>query len=292
MAKLGFGEKLRRLFGLARYDENFFEDLTDSLIEGDLGTKQAYAVVEELRAACAQKRLSTEQELRAELKSILLKDACGIDLSPEKSGLSFYLVLGVNGVGKTTSIAKLGRLYAEKLGKERVILAAADTFRAAAIEQLEIHGQRLGLRVVRHQSSSDPGAVVYDAIEAAKASGAAIVLADTAGRLHNKAHLVKELEKIDKIAGSKLAAGRYKKILVLDSTTGQNGLRQAEVFKEAVGLDAVIMSKYDSSARGGLAFALMRELGIPTAYVCVGEGYQDIRPFDPQSYVDEFLGGS
>jgi fused signal recognition particle receptor len=290
MAKVGFGQRLKRIFGLSRWDEDFFDDLIDSLIEGDLGAKHAYQVAEELKDACKKKKLESPDSVRAELKEIIGRDAKGIDLGPAPDALSFFLVLGVNGVGKTTSIAKLGNRFAKEFGREKVILAAADTFRAAAIDQLEIHGERLGLRVVRHQSSSDPGAVIFDAIDAAKAGKARIVLADTAGRLHNKTHLVKELEKIDKIVSSKIDKSHYRKILVLDATTGQNGLRQAEVFKEAVGLDAVVITKYDSTARGGLALAIYRELGIPTAFVCEGEGYDDIRPFDPRTYVDDFIG--
>jgi fused signal recognition particle receptor len=290
MAKVGFGERLKQIFGLSRWDEDFFDDLIDSLIEGDLGAKHAYQVAEELKEACKRNKLDSQELIKAELVAIIARDAKSFNLRPEPDILNFFLVLGVNGVGKTTSIAKLGNLYAKEFGKDKVILAAADTFRAAAIDQIEIHGERLGLRVVRHQSSSDPGAVIFDAIEAAKASKAAVVLADTAGRLHNKAHLVKELEKIDKIVSSKIDGGQYRKILVLDATTGQNGLRQAEAFNEAVGLDSVIITKYDSTARGGLALAIYRELGIPTAFVCEGEGYDDIRPFDPDSYVKDFIG--
>jgi fused signal recognition particle receptor len=290
VAKTSFGEKVRQLFGIARLGEDFYEGLADSLIEGDLGAKHAYAVVEELQRACKEKKLDSEASVKAELKSILLKDTKQAKLELAKGGTNLFLVLGVNGVGKTTTIAKLGKYYSKGLPPGAVILAAGDTFRAAAIDQLEIHGERLGMRVVRHQSSSDPGAVIFDAIEAGAASGASLILADTAGRLHNKAHLVKELEKINKVISSKIDPARYKKLLVLDATTGQNGLRQAEVFSQAIGIDAIVITKYDSSAKGGLALAVSRELKIPTAFVCSGEGYDDIRPFESERYVSEFIG--
>jgi fused signal recognition particle receptor len=290
VAKSSFGDKIRQLFGLSRLSEDFYEGLADSLIEGDLGAKHAFAIVDELRKACQEKKIESEDGVKAELKSILLKDARKVELALEPGGMNIFLVLGVNGVGKTTTIAKLAKRYSEGLPKGSVILAAGDTFRAAAIDQLEIHGERLGVRVVRHQNSSDPGAVIFDAIEAGSASGASLILADTAGRLHNKAHLVKELEKIDKVISSKIEARRYKKILVLDATTGQNGLRQAEAFSEAVGIDAIVLTKYDSTAKGGLALAVSRELGLPTAFLCVGEAYGDIRPFEADRYVSEFIG--
>lgn len=290
MAKTSFGEKIRQLFGASRLGEDFYDGLADSLIEGDLGAKHAFDVVDDLQQSCKEKKIDTEAGVKAELKAILLKDAKQANLSLGPAGLNLFLVLGVNGVGKTTTIAKLGKHFAKGLRPGAVILAAGDTFRAAAIDQLEIHGERLGLRVVRHQSSSDPGAVIFDAIEAGAASGASLILADTAGRLHNKDHLVKELEKIDKVISSKVDPSRYKKLLVIDATTGQNGLRQAEVFSRAVGIDAVVITKYDSTARGGLALAVSRELGIPTAFVCSGEGYDDIRSFESERYVAEFLG--
>ena len=289
MAKLRFAEKLKLLLGMGAFGDDFYDDLADSLIEGDLGAGAAMKVADQLKSRSAKKRLADRDSVMAELKDILLEWAKGISLQPERGKLSFYLVLGVNGVGKTTSIAKMARLFAPSVDGG-VILAAADTFRAAAIDQLRIHGERIGARVVHHQHGSDPGAVIYDAIEAAKASGSGLVMADTAGRLHNKEHLVRELEKIDKVIRARMDGGAYRKILVLDGTTGQNGIRQAEAFHAAIGLDAIVLSKYDSSSRGGLALAVAQQLGIPTAFLCTGEGYGDIRAFDPDSYLDDFLG--
>jgi fused signal recognition particle receptor len=196
------------------------------------------------------------------------------------------MLLGVNGVGKTTTAAKLAHFYRRTRPDLPLVLAAADTFRAAAIDQLKVHGERLGARVVAQQQGGDPGAVVFDAASALQASGGGLSLIDTAGRLHNKENLVRELQKIDRIAQSKASPGCYKKLLVLDATTGQNALRQAEVFHEAIGVDYVVMTKADSSAKGGVAFSL----GLPIAFVCTGEGYDDIRVFDPAAYVHGYLG--
>jgi fused signal recognition particle receptor len=199
-----------------------------------------------------------------------------------------FLVLGVNGVGKTTTIAKLAHAY-KNAGIESAV-AASDTFRAAAIDQLKIHGERLGVRVVAHQSGGDPAAVIFDAAESIASRGGGLVLADTAGRLHNKEHLVHELQKIDRIAVSKADENCCKKILVLDATTGQNAARQAEVFHEAVKLDALVLTKYDSTAKGGVLFSIGKELGLPVFRVCFGERYEDIGAFNPETYTNEFLG--
>ena len=199
------------------------------------------------------------------------------------------MVLGVNGVGKTTSCAKIANKLRNE-GFENIVLSASDTFRAAAIEQLCYHAEKIGVRIVSHQNGSDPSSVVFDAAESVKSHGGGLVIADTAGRLHNKENLVHELEKIDRICSQKADEGCYKKILVIDATTGQNALRQAEVFNEAVGVDAIVMTKYDSTAKGGVAISIYKELNIPVLYVCTGETYSDIEVFNPQDYVNEFLG--
>lgn len=295
MAKTKFAEKLRNFFGIHKdRDESFFEELSDLLIEGDLGARTVFELVEELEKNCRAQKIVGERDILQQLKSRLLEFVRSTDLQPEPGKVNIYMVLGVNGVGKTTSVAKLAGFYRDggyqNDAPASVIMAAADTFRAAAIEQLQLHGQRLDLRVVAHQHGADPSAVVFDAADAVAAKGGGLVLADTAGRLHNKENLVRELQKIDRVAASKADAGCYKKILVIDGTTGQNGLRQAEVFHQAVGLDAVILTKYDSTAKGGIAAAIGKEFGIPVAFICFGEGYKDIRPFDPHQYLDEFLG--
>lgn len=290
MAKLSLAEKLRRLFGLYKNNNgDFFEELTDSLIEGDIGAKTAFEITEILEKSCKANHLENEDEIKAELKKLMLSYVKSVELSPAKDQVSVYMLLGVNGAGKTTSAAKIARWYTN--AGHSVILAAADTFRAAAIEQLCYHGEKLGIRVVSHQHGADPSAVVFDAASAAEAKGGALVIADTAGRLHNKENLVRELQKIDRIARQKSSEGAYKKLIVLDATTGQNAMRQAEVFHEAIGIDAVILTKYDSTAKGGIAVTLGRELGIPVAFVCTGEKYEDIQTFSPEKYIDEFLEG-
>ena len=199
------------------------------------------------------------------------------------------MILGVNGVGKTTSVAKLGNYYKNN-GVNNIVLASADTFRAAAIEQLSNHGEKINIRVVSHQHGSDPAAVIFDAAEAVCAKGPGLVLADTAGRLHNKENLVRELQKIDRICREKASPDCYKRVLVIDATTGQNALRQAEVFNEAVGIDAIVLTKYDSTAKGGVAISIGKELGLPVAFICNGEKYENIRKFDSEEYINNFLG--
>lgn len=290
MAKTKFADRLRNFFGIHKNRDNaFFEELSDLLIEGDLGAKTVFELVDELEKTCGSRKIDDEKEILLQLKARLMEFVSAVNLEPEPDKVNIYLVLGVNGVGKTTSVAKLAGFY-QDTGKYNVVMAAADTFRAAAIEQLQLHGERLGVRVVAHKHGADPSAVVFDGAEALTARGGGILLADTAGRLHNKENLVRELQKIDRIAASKASAGCYKKLLVIDATTGQNGLRQAEVFHQAVGLDAVILTKYDSTAKGGIAAAIGKEFGIPVAFTCFGEGYKDIRAFNPSEYVDDFLG--
>ena len=287
--KQSFGEKLKSLFTKSStINEDFFEELTDMLVEGDIGAKTAFEVVDELESICDREKICSQEGIISKLKELLLKDVRAVSLMPESGRQNVWMMLGVNGVGKTTTAAKLAK-YFKNNSVENVVLASADTFRAAAIEQLALHGERLGVRVVSHQHGSDPSAVVYDAADALHAAGPGVVIADTAGRLHNKENLVRELQKIDRTCATKSDEGCYKKILVIDATTGQNALRQAEVFNEAVKIDAIIMTKYDSTAKGGVAVSIGRELGLPVAYICTGEGYDNIAPFNAEAYIDEFL---
>ena len=288
--KQSFGEKLKSLFSKGKdISDDFYDDLTDLLVEGDIGAKSAYLIVEQLEAICAKEKIKEEAEIINKLKELLLQDVKSVDLKPEDGKQNVWMILGVNGVGKTTSVAKMANYYKNN-GYENIVLASADTFRAAAIEQLALHGEKIGVRVVSHQHGSDPSAVVFDAADAVKSKGPGLVIADTAGRLHNKENLVRELQKIDKICRQKADEGCYKKVIVIDATTGQNALRQAEVFHEAVGLDAIIMTKYDSTAKGGVAVTIGRELGLPVAFICTGEKYGDIQKFNPEDYIKEFLG--
>ena len=288
--KKSFGEKFKALFKKkSAISEEFYEELTDILVEGDIGAKTAFQIVDELEEICTDKKIQAEDEVVQELKALLLKSVKSVELEPQQGKTNIWMILGVNGVGKTTSVAKMARMYANK-GVQNVVLASADTFRAAAIEQLAMHGEKVGVRVISHQHGSDPSAVVFDAAEAVKAKGSGLVLADTAGRLHNKENLVRELQKINKTCTLKADEGCYKKLIVIDATTGQNALRQAEVFNEAVGVDAIILTKYDSTAKGGVAVSIGRELGLPVAFVCTGEKYDDICAFNPDNYIEDFLG--
>jgi fused signal recognition particle receptor len=290
MTAMSFADRLKALFRVGKADDALFEDLADLLVEGDLGASLAFEVSDELKASCGSKGLSAPEEVKRELKSILARYGLETRIEPDPGRLSVFLVLGVNGVGKTTSCAKLAQYYRRRAPGSGIVLAAGDTFRAAAIDQLKIHGERLGLRVVAQKPGSDPGAVLWDAVDAAKAENAGLVLADTAGRMHTRADLLRELGKIDKIVAARAEGADYRRLLVLDSTTGQNALRQAETFSQAVKIDGILLSKQDSSAKGGMAIRLAKDLGLPTAFVGTGEGYDDLAPFSLDSFLDRFLG--
>jgi fused signal recognition particle receptor len=273
----GFGARLRE----------FFEKLEDILVEADIGPATAARLLAELRQRIRSEGGRDRESFLASLKQLLGGYLRAEALEPAPGALSLFLVLGVNGVGKTTTIAKLADWYRRR--GRKVILAAGDTFRAAAIDQLALWGERLELPVVRQAPGADPGAVIFDAIASAKARGADLVLADTAGRLHNKAHLMKELGKIDKIVRARLDPTGYRKVLVIDATTGQNALRQAEVFRETVGVDSVILAKYDSTAKGGVVVSICRDLGLPVSFIGTGEKLGDIAPFDRARFLDALV---
>ena len=280
--KFGIGAKLKALFSGFRktLDQSFFDNLEDLLIEGDFGAKNAMLISDEVN----ERKPKTEEEFLAIVRELLEDKIRGVELQPDKEELTVYLVLGVNGVGKTTSIAKMATYY--KNEGYKVVMAAADTFRAAAIDQLELHSQRTGVRIVRQENGSDPGAVIYDAISSAQARGDNLILCDTAGRMHNKENLVRELQKIDKVIRNRIKPENYKKILVIDATTGQNSISQAQIFNEAVGIDALILTKYDSAAKAG---ALV-QIGIPVAFVGTGEHYEDIHVFDKDEFLTSLAG--
>ncbi|MDR2658926.1 MAG: signal recognition particle-docking protein FtsY [Spirochaetaceae bacterium] len=295
---MSFSDKLKRFFGIASaLDDDFFDNLADVLVEGDFGAALAFETVDELRKRCKKEKLQSAEEARRLLQEMLSDMLAfnrneGGGKTSDESGMEVVLLLGVNGVGKTTTAAKLAALT-QKEGKDsKIILAAADTFRAAAIDQLKIHGERLGIRVIAHKQGGDPAAVVYDALEAAIAGQYRRVIADTAGRMHTKSALVEELKKIDRVVRSKCGerVQGVRRWLVLDATTGSNALSQAETFHEAVKLDGVILSKMDSSAKGGIVFPLAAKLKLPVLYICDGEKYENIRAFNADEYVREFLG--
>ncbi len=273
-------------------DEEMLEELEEALILSDMGADAAHEVIEQLRREVAAQRLKDPEQVREQLASILAGMLRG---EPEEDaafrstmGLrintcpSIILVVGVNGVGKTTSIGKLANLLAKE-GK-RVILAAGDTFRAAAAEQLGIWAERAGVEIVRHEEGSDPASVVYDAIQAAKSRGCNVIICDTAGRLHNKSNLMRELEKISRVIDRELPGADRETLLVLDATTGQNALMQAKSFKESVSVTGLVLAKLDGTAKGGIVIAIKRELDVPVRFVCVGEGIDDLLPFDADDF--------
>lgn len=283
-----FSAKIKSLFSSSKIDEEFFENLEDTLVEGDLGARLTEEISSILRKEAKEKKISDPVELQKMMKEIISPYVNPFPLELNE-GVNVFMILGVNGVGKTTSIAKMGSYYRER-GK-KVLLAAADTFRAAAVDQLDIHAERLGMRIVKQHTGSDPGAVVYDAIVSAQAQKDDLVLVDTAGRMHNRENLMKELKKIDKIVLSRgIREGNYKKFLVIDATTGQNGLVQADLFNKAVKLDGVILTKYDSAAKGGALVQIGKTLSLPVVFVGTGEKYSDIHPFDKEEYLNALLG--
>ena len=284
-----FGEKLKSLFGGRKIDEAFFEELEDTLIEGDLGARLTDEIITELRETARKDKITEAADLQKRMKEILSGYIEAYTDKPRKGHLTVYMILGVNGVGKTTSIAKMAKRFTSE--GYNVLLAAGDTFRAAAVDQLDIHAERLGIRIVKQQMGSDPGAVIYDAITSAQAHGDDLILADTAGRMHNKENLMKELQKMDKVIHARgIDEADYRKFLVIDATTGQNGVSQALLFNQAVKLDGIILTKYDSAAKGGALVQIGRTLGLPILFVCTGEKYDDIRPFDKEEFLSSLMG--
>ena len=269
-------------------DDEFYDELEDSLIMADLGATVAHDAVKKLRDVVYQKSIQRGDDVKQALRDILIEKLnvgdTALDLSTKPS---VVLVIGVNGVGKTTSIGKIAhRLKGE--GK-RVLLCAADTFRAAAADQLEIWANRAECEIVRSKEGADPGAVLFDSLAAAKARGVDVVLCDTAGRLHNKVNLMNELSKLRKIIDRETPDVAKETLLVLDATTGQNGLQQAKVFRETAGLTGIILTKLDGTAKGGICVAIAQELGVPVKYVGLGEGIDDLQPFNAEEYVKALI---
>ena len=269
-------------------DDEFYDELEDSLIMADLGATVAHDAVKKLRDVVYQKSIQRGDDVKQALRDILIEKLnvgdTALDLSTKPS---VVLVIGVNGVGKTTSIGKIAhRLKGE--GK-RVLLCAADTFRAAAADQLEIWANRAECEIVRSVEGADPGAVLFDSLAAAKARGVDVVLCDTAGRLHNKVNLMNELSKLRKIIDRELPDAAKETLLVLDATTGQNGLQQAKVFRETAGRTGIILTKLDGTAKGGICVAIAQELGVPVKYVGLGEGIDDLQPFNAEEYVKALI---
>ncbi|MBA2874021.1 signal recognition particle-docking protein FtsY [Thermaerobacillus caldiproteolyticus] len=276
---------------IARYrkvDEEFFEELEEILIAADVGVTTVMELIDELKMEVKRRNIQDPKEMQAVISEKLVDIYRGDDdnlatLNIQENGLTVILFVGVNGVGKTTTIGKL----AHKLKSEgkTVMLAAGDTFRAGAIEQLEVWGERVGAEVIKQSAGSDPAAVMYDAIQAAKARHVDVLLCDTAGRLQNKVNLMKELEKVKRVIEREIPSAPHEVLLVLDATTGQNAMSQVKIFKEATNVTGIVLTKLDGTAKGGIVLAIRNELNIPVKLVGLGEKMDDLQEFDPEQYV-------
>lgn len=293
---MGFFEKIKQglsrtassigsVFTASELDDDFYDELEERLILADVGVDATQQATQRLRAVAKERRLKTTEDARGALREILTQMlSVGSRELNIATKPSVVLVIGVNGVGKTTSIGKIAN-HLRTQGK-KVLLCAGDTFRAAAAEQLGIWAERSSADIVRHEEGSDPAAVVYDGICAAKARGADVVIIDTAGRLHNKANLMNELNKITRVVRRELPEADVETLMVLDATTGQNGLIQAKQFLETAGISGIVLTKLDGTAKGGIVFAISNELKLPVKYVGVGEGIDDLIPFNPKEFVE------
>jgi fused signal recognition particle receptor len=280
-----FGQ-ITTLFGGGEITEEMWEDLEALLIQADVGVETAMELIEKVRQRVSQEGITRPVDAQNILKQEMqvLLEGYGPSEVDRRRLVTVILVVGVNGSGKTTTIAKLAHYY-KKQGR-KVVLAAADTFRAAAIDQLKIWGERADSPVIAHQENADPGAVVFDAIKSALARKVDIVIIDTAGRLHTKFNLMRELEKLKGIASKQVHAAPHETLLVLDGTTGQNALSQAKHFKDSVNITGVVLTKLDGTAKGGVVFAIGKTLGVPVRFIGVGEGLDDLMPFDAKAFVD------
>ena len=288
---MGFFDRIKKIgifSGFSELNDDFYDELEEALILADAGMDTALEAVELLRKRVKEEKIKSMEDARACMRAILAEmlnvGDIGLNLSTKPSVVLF---IGVNGVGKTTTIGKMAA--ALKSQGKRVLLAAGDTFRAAAADQLTIWSDRAGVDIIKQGEGADPAAVVFDAMAAAKARNADVVLVDTAGRLHNKQNLMNELNKISRVIDRENPDAARETLLVLDATTGQNGLIQAKQFKESAGLTGIVLTKLDGSAKGGIVIAIAREMGLPVKFVGLGEGIEDLRPFDAQSYVEALL---
>ncbi len=263
-------------------DDDFYHELTDILIMADIGMETTDKVVSELREKCAKNKIGDPAQAREELKNILTELMTSDPMRIESPMV--LIIVGVNGVGKTTTIGKLASRL--KIMGRKVLICAGDTFRAAAAEQLSVWADRADVQIVKHAEGADPAAVVYDGIQAAKARAIDVMIIDTAGRLHNKAHLMEELRKISKVVERDFPEAKTRALLVIDATTGQNGLTQAKMFGDVAELDGIVLTKLDGTAKGGIAVAIANEMKLPVRYIGVGEQLDDLQPFDAREFVE------
>jgi len=284
----GLTDKIGSLLLGEKIDEAFLEQLEEALVASDVGVDTASLVLKDLKERFKRNELSSPAQVKERLKQILLETLSvknskfSLDVTP-----AVVLIVGVNGTGKTTTIGKLA--YRLRADGKKVMLAAGDTFRAAAAEQLTIWGERTGIPVIKHREGADPGAVVFDAVSAAKARAIDVLIVDTAGRLHTKSNLMEELKKVKRILSRELQGAPHETLLVLDGNTGQNALVQAKMFNEAIGITGIVLTKLDGTSKGGIVFAINKDLGIPVKFVGIGEAVEDLRSFDPKEFVNALL---
>jgi fused signal recognition particle receptor len=280
-------EKIGTIFQNRRWDEESLEAMEDNLIAADVGVNATEKLMDILRSQSPGGAEHLAQEMSARLQQAMIKMLERSTTNSQTARFSvrpwIILFLGVNGVGKTTTIGKMAAQY--RAAGNKVLMVAADTFRAAAIEQLEAWGKQVGVDVIKHRAGADPSAVVYDGLQAAKSRGIDVLLIDTAGRLHTKVHLIEELKKIRRVISREQPEAPHETLLVLDATTGQNGLQQARVFKEATDISGIVLTKLDGTAKGGVIISIQEELGVPVQYIGVGEDVEDLQPFDPAEFV-------
>lgn len=280
--KDNIGKKIFAAFSGRALDDDFYEELEEAMLTADMGVTATEQILDEFKDEVYREKITDTEKAKNLLKRIMV-DSISYDI-PDYDYPLVILLAGVNGVGKTTAIGKLAN-YFKSIGKS-VVVAAADTFRAAASDQLEVWADRANVRIIKHKEGSDPASVVFDAISSAKARGDDVILVDTAGRLHNKKNLMDELKKIHKVIIRELPNADYRSYIVLDATTGQNALSQVEIFSEAIDIDGIILTKLDGTAKGGVVMAISAEQEIPVVFVCVGEKIDDLLPFNPEEFVD------
>lgn len=280
--KDAFSSKLASIFGRGELNAEFYENLEEILITSDVGFEASEKIIEELKKTAKKSRLKTSEDVKTALKEIVANLLSAEPFDEEKPLV--LTIVGVNGVGKTTSIGKLAAHY--KSEKNEVVMAAADTFRAAASEQLSQWANRSGVRIIKHAEGADPGAVVYDAIASCKAKKTDVLLVDTAGRLHNNVNLMAELKKISKVEMNNYPEANFKNLIVIDATTGQNALSQVELFNQAIKLDGIILTKLDGSSKGGVVLQIKEKFNLPVVFVGVGEGIDDLIPFDSKEFAE------
>jgi fused signal recognition particle receptor len=281
-------QKIGSIFQNREWDEQSLDEMEENLLTADVGVKATQKLMDTLRGLSPSGSEDLTQDMSSQLQVAMVKLLQDSTAAPKLEALSVrpwvVLFLGVNGVGKTTTIGKLAAQY--RASSKKVLLVAADTFRAAAVEQLEAWGRLAGVELIKHRAGSDPSAVVYDGLQAAKSRGIDVLLIDTAGRLHTKVHLVEELKKIRRVISREQPGAPHETLLVLDATTGQNGLQQAKVFKEATDIDGIVLTKLDGTAKGGVIISIQEELGVPVRYIGVGEDIEDLQPFEAKSFVE------